>query len=154
MQQQSRFNPQSFWLGVAAGACFLALIQLASCSNGPTATAPARVEVVPARDCAARTVYHQSTADDWGQRALIAHAVLNASAPGGSAPIPCAFPSPLAAGGTPDPYLWQSALDAVDAVASGSYSLPSGCAGITKVVSIAVTRSACEVGGLAFVEVR
>lgn len=103
-----------------------------------------------ARDCAVRAVYHFSD-DDWGQRALIASAVLNTSiAP--DVGLECGAPLlPSDVGALPDPYRLQAAIDAFDAVASGSYELPVACDGVTAFSSPeAAPRSQCVYGDLAF----
>ena len=105
------------------------------------------------RAFAALQVYRAATQDDWLQRAAIAQATLNAFPAGGTASF-----SPwrdATAAGTFDPIRWQNALDAVDAVSSGDYPLPTACTRASSVVSsTAAARSGtqCVVGDLAFVE--
>ena len=152
------FDLKSFGLGAATGAAFATLLFIALAQPDGDGDLPAApVAMVPATDCAVRTVYFASTEDDWGQRALIAYSVLNrVTAPGVDARLPCAYPSPLDAGGPlPDPYLLQAARDAVQAVASGSYDIPPACAGATEVLfASASPRAQCVYGDLAFVEGR
>ena len=158
-RRHGSFDLQSFGIGTAFGIAAAWLIHVALIQpDGLGDLPPAQpVATVPVSECAVRTVYFTSTQDDWGQRALIASAVLNrASAPGVDARLPCAYPSPLDAGAPlPDPYLLQSARDAVEAVASGSYEIPPACAGATEVlIASASPRAQCVYGGLAFVEAR
>lgn len=113
--------------------------------------------ITDARLCAATAVYTLATADDWGQRAVIANAVLNQYAAGGPDCRP-----PLEAALTLEFSVrrWQQALDAVDAVASGSYALPPGCIRANRVVPSPPLGGAvgpalhCSMGGLSFLEVR
>lgn len=158
-RRHGSFDLQSFGIGTAFGIAaawllHVALIQPDGLGDLPSAQP---VATVPVSECAVRTVYFTATDDDWSQRALIAYSVLNqVSAPGVDARTPCAYPSPLDAGGPlPDPYLLQSARDAVDAVLSGSYEIPPACAAATAVMSSAAApRAQCVVGSLAFVEAR
>lgn len=111
------------------------------------------------RVCAALAAYRLATGDHWDQRAAIARAALNRFQALGEVPD-CgqAMGATLAAG--LDPYLWQSSLDAVDAVTSGSYALPDACVR-ADTVSPAVTtagpslpaasaRTHCVIADLAF----
>lgn len=113
-------------------------------------------EVTQPRICAAVAVYTLATADDWGQRAVIANTVLNQYAAGGPDCRP-ALEAVLSNGFSPR--RWQLALDAVDAVASGSYALPPGCIRANRVASDPLGGTVgpalhCVMGGLAFYEVR
>lgn len=149
--QRSLIDSGSFVLGLCTGvviACGGIAVGYMSGSSEATPLA----ETTTARECAIRAVYHLSTDDDWGQRALIASTVLNrVSSP--DAGIPCGLPaSPASVGVLPNSYQWQSAVDAVDAVASGSYVVPMACTGAVEVVrASAVPRAQCVVGDLAFV---
>lgn len=153
---QKWFAVEAYLLGAVSGAAVTVLYFMAQpVEQAPAVEPPA--PMVEVGDCAVRTVYFTATDDDWSQRALIAYSVLNqVSAPGVDARTPCAYPSPLDAGGPlPDPYLLQSARDAVDAVLSGSYEIPPACAAATAVMSSAAApRAQCVVGSLAFVEAR
>lgn len=110
--------------------------------------APAAAAVSP-RECAARAVYVLAS-DDWGQRAMVANAVLNQLSALGSA-APCPYPLPSGSEGLSS-YRMRTAFDAVDAVASGSYAIvPLACARATAVTpSAAVPRAQCVYGELAF----
>lgn len=113
--------------------------------------------ITDARVCAATAVYTLATGDDWGQRAVIANAVLNQYAAGGP---DCRRPLDAALSSDFDVLRWQQALDAVDAVASGSYALPPGCIRANRVVPTPLWSGAvgpalhCSMGGLSFLEVR
>lgn len=113
--------------------------------------------VTDPRVCAATAVYILATADDWGQRAVIANAVLNQYAAGGP---DCREPLQTALSSDFDVLRWQQALDAVDAVASGSYALPPGCIRANRVVPSPPLGGSvgpalhCSMGGLSFLEVR
>lgn len=157
MQRRRAFNLQVFALGFVAGGAFLFLGSTALGGDAGASGPPSDAGVVvlassptSARDCAIRAVYHYAD-DDFGQRALIAAAVLNtALAP--DAGLDCgAPPLPSSIGGLPDPYRMQSAIDAVDAVASGSYDVPPACTGVSSVsLPSEAPRSQCVYGGLAF----
>ena len=158
MQQRNRvFDRSSLALGAASGAVLSLLICVAFAAlQAPTAAAPATLApplaTAPARECAARAVFYTATEDDWGQRALIAYTVLN-RAPSPDAGIPCGFPSPPPAGvgDFSDAYFWLSAVDAVDAIASGSYDVPPACTGATEILPFSDSpRSQCVIGSLAF----
>lgn len=124
----------------------------------------AAVQVHDTRTCAAAAVYTTATADDWAQRAVIARASLNLFRETG---VPDCFPE-LATilGDDFDEYRWQAALDAVDAVASGSYALPLACERVDSVAPSTVNtgvsplsgalsaRSQCVIGDLVFWEQR
>lgn len=79
------------------------------------------------RVCATVAAYTIATGDYWDQRAAIAQATLNRFDRLGYVPD-CgqALGRILTAG--LDPYLWQSSLDAVDAIQTGRYDLPLACA--------------------------
>lgn len=125
-------------------------------------TASTSEPVTDPRILAAEVVYTAATADDWGQRAVIARTALNAIESG---------VSPLRHLGNGrerlddgfDPYLWQASLDAVDAVQSGSYAIPDACSRADTVLSdiqreseppllrADSAREQCVLGGLTFV---
>lgn len=160
-QRNGSCNTTCTWLGFAGGVIFTCgALLLFGPESAPPRIADAgdtaefhNLATFPpttARDCAIRAVYHFSD-DDYGQRALIASAVLNTS----TAPdvgLECGAPLlPSDVGGLPDPYRLQAAIDAVDAVASGSYELPVACDGVTAFASPeAAPRSQCVYRGLAF----
>lgn len=138
-----------FVLGFIAGAIYAGLT-LASCQTTKRdGFTPLAAAAATPRDCAIRTVYHYAQ-DDYGQRALIAAAVLNASVP--NVGTPCEAPLlPADVGDLPDPYRLQASIDAVDAVASGSYTLPVACDGVTAFSPPeSAPRSQCVYAGLAF----
>lgn len=115
------------------------------------------VPVTEPRLCATVAVYTQATADDWSQRAVIAQAALNARAD-------CSAALAGVVGQGFEPLRWKFALDAVDAVASGSYPVPLACARVNAVVPTtagpghplaqAGARAQCVIRDLAFVEVQ
>lgn len=99
--------------------------------RAPAAQAP--VVITDARTCAALAVYQGATADDWGQRAALANAALSSFQGDPDAAVPGQAPDcgpGVAAALSSDfsPRRWQAALDAVDAVASGTYRVPDACA--------------------------
>ena len=137
----------------AAGVVYATLVVASITSLDRDRFQPLAVDVpTTPRDCAIRTVYHYAQ-DDWGQRALIASAVLNASVP--NVGTPCEAPLlPADVGDIPDPYRLQASIDAVDAVARGSYELPRACDGVTAFSPPeAAPRSQCVYGDLAFTSV-
>jgi hypothetical protein len=139
-----------WWFGMSCGV--LGLVGVASMVLADlTAPAPA-VAVHDVRTCAALAVYNGATADDWSQRAAIANAALNAFAEA----VPDCGPRLLqeAERGI-DPRRWQSALDAVDAVRSGSYDVPRACQPADSVAPSSeadgrALRSQCVIAGLVF----
>lgn len=154
--QRNRFDRGSFVFGLCAGVVLTSGLMLAvfqpNFDAAPDNSPAPLAAIAPARECAIRAAYFTSTQDDWGQRALIASTVLNrASSP--DVGIPCGLPpSPSSVGDPPNAYLWQSAVDAVDAVASGSYVVPLACTGAVEVVSSsAAPHARCVSGDLAFV---
>jgi hypothetical protein len=138
--------------------CFFALILLLgliSCQNQPGAQVAAATPI-DARTAAAIAVYTQATADDWLQRAAIAQAFLNANS-SGTAPKSLSGWGWETGGAVPtgarDPIRWQNALDAVDAVSSGSYVLPPACLRATAVAKSPAPQwpgAQCVVGDLVF----
>lgn len=124
----------------------------------------AAVQVHDTRTCAAVAVYTTATADDWGQRAVIARANLNLFKTAG---VPDCYPELVTIlGDGLDDHRWQAALDAVDAVASESYALPLACERVDSVAPSTVptgasplpgdlsARSQCVISGLVFWEQR
>lgn len=140
-------------LAVYAAAAFAIVACAQRAEPAPAVAEP----ITDARLCAATAVYTLATADDWGQRAVIANAVLNQYAAGGP---DCRRPLEAALSLEFSVHRWQQALDAVDAVASGSYALPPGCIRANRVVSQPPLGGAvgpalhCSMGGLSFLEVR
>ncbi|MGH8026172.1 MAG: hypothetical protein ACREO0_05520 [Pseudoxanthomonas sp.] len=124
--------------------------------------APAASPVITdSRTCAALAVYELATVDDWAQRASIAAATLNAQKTSGADPE-CGKGLASALSGPFDPIRWQNSLDAVDAVASGSYALPDACARATTILPLRsspgsdtlsgdAARAQCVIYDLAFV---
>lgn len=118
------------------------------------------LSVRDARTCAAVAAYAIATADDWSQRAAIAQASLNRYDELGTVPDCGPTLAGIVAAGL-DPYLWQSSLDAVDAVRSGSYVLPPACVRAVSVTPLTdrglplpatAARAQCVIGDLVFVE--
>lgn len=104
------------------------------------------------RICATVVVYIGASSDAWDQRAALAQAALN-SFDRSTMPPDCGMElgRVVASGVRPD--RWQRALDAVDAVQSGSYALPLACARADVVLpTFAATEAQCVIGDLAFVE--
>lgn len=120
--------------------------------------------VTAPRVCAAVAVYTQATADDWSQRAVIARAWFNRAK--GRPAVDCRTALTRVIGNNFSPIRWQQALDAVDAVASGSYPVPLACARVNTVIPPPTVarlgsplfrtgaRAQCVIRDLAFVEVR
>lgn len=128
---------------------------------GQAVRAPTALVITSPRICAALEVYTKATADDWGLRATIAQATLNGFNETGRVPD-CAAGVSAALTHEFSPHRWQLALDAVDAVASGSYSVfPDACARANAVVPLSTdetaspvaARAQCVIYDLAFVEV-
>lgn len=127
--------------------------------------APAPVDepliVTDARICAAVAVYALAKSDAYDQRAAVANTVLNRFKQLGHVPD-CGGPLSDIVGRGLDEYRWRSALDAVDAIQSGSYALPLACVRADTVVPPTVpagsplyraaARTQCVLSGLAFVE--
>lgn len=123
-------------------------------------TIPADLVISSPRFCAALAVYELADHDDWGLRATIAATALNGFHAAGRVPD-CSAGVAIALTNEFSQRRWQEALDAVDAVASGSYPVPHVCAQATAVVPVAsvgpgATASGvthCVIYDLAFVEV-
>lgn len=123
-------------------------------------TAPADLSIDNPRFCAAAAVYELADHDDWGLRATIAFATLNGFRAANSVPD-CSARVAIALTHDFSQRRWQDALDAVDAVASGSYSVPDACARATTVApvsavdadSLPAARAQCVIYDLAFLEV-
>lgn len=158
-------------IGLAAIACFtlLAVVAWASPSEAPAsqanADAPDDLVITSPRICAALAVYELANADDWGLRATIANATLNAFNDAQRVPD-CASGVGAALTAGFQPARWQLALDAVDAVQSGSYQVSlEACVRANAVVPLStadgnepstspvLVRAKCVMSGLAFVEV-
>ena len=117
-------------------------------------TVPADLVIVSPRICAALAVYDLAEHDDWGLRATIASTALNGFRSASRVPD-CAAGVAQALTSNFSEQRWLLALDAVDAVASGSYAVsPTACARATAVVplSAAGARAHCVIYDLAFVE--
>lgn len=132
--------------------------------EGAPAESNIPLHVADSRVCAAAAVYGLSTVDDWSQRAAIAQAALNRFDALGHVPNCGSVLTAIVDGGL-DTYEWQAALDAVDAIQSGSYHLPLACARADTVLPLsspaeppllraAAARAQCVIGDLAFVEAR
>jgi len=121
-------------------------------------TIPADLVISSPRICAALAVYELSEHDDWGLRATIAFATLNGFRVANSVPN-CAAGVAVPLTADFSPRRWQDALDAVDAVASGSYPVPDACARATAVLPLSAVnadspsaaRAHCVIYDLAFV---
>ena len=178
MKQEFRQSPWRTILGFAAAyaATAVAIVACVPAATSPTVAVTGdhntlvRIEDAPtitdARLCAAVAAYSAATGDHWDQRALIAHAALNRFRAIGRVPDCGGTLTLLVANGV-EPHLWQAALDAVDAVQSGSYAIPVACAradtvvrspadstGLAGVPPVAApaARAQCVIAGLAFVE--
>lgn len=158
-------------IGLVAIACFtlLAVAAWAAPSDAPAsepgADTPRNLVITSPRICAALAVYELATADDWGLRATIANATLNAFNDAQRVPD-CAGGVATALRSGFQPTRWQLALDAVDAVQSGSYQVSlEACVRANAVVPLStadgnepstspvLARTQCVMGDLAFVEV-
>jgi len=115
-------------------------------------TIPADLVISSPRICAALAVYELSEHDDWGLRATIAGTALNGFRAAEGVPN-CAAGVAGALTNNFSERRWLLALEAVDAVNSGSYSVPLACARATAVVplSAADARAHCVIYDLAFV---
>lgn len=158
-RKNTRRTPAKFFIAYVLFATWL----FACVPQRPAPAAAPQPRVTDTRILAAEVVYSTATADDWGQRAVIAHAALNAFESGVS-PLPDTSGRERR-GASFDPYLWQASLDAVDAVQSGSYAIPHACVRANAISPIAAAvrlprssgspaRTQCVIGDLAFVEVR
>lgn len=157
-------------IGLAALACFILLGVVASAtpSEAPAATAedaPEGLVITSPRICAALAVYELAAADDWGLRATVANTSLNAFRDASRVPD-CAAGVTKALSQQFEPARWQLALDAADAVLSGSYQVsPAACVRANAVVPLStadgkepstspvLARAQCVMHKLAFVEV-
>lgn len=121
---------------------------------------PADLIVTSPRICAALAVYDLADHDDWGLRAAIALTALNGFRAADRVPN-CAAGVGAALTQEFSPRRWQDALDAVDAVTSGSYSVsPDACTRATAVAplssvvnaeTLSAARVHCVIYDLAFV---
>lgn len=157
-------------IGLAALACFILLgvVAWATPSDAPAATAedaPEGLVITSPRICAALAVYELAADDDWGPRATVANTVLNAFRDASRVPD-CAAGVTKALSQQFEPARWQLALDAADAVLSGSYQAsPAACVRANAVVPLSIAdgkepstspvlaRAQCVMHELAFVEV-
>ena len=150
-------------LGIATATGIGATFSTSSPSTddpGQTVRAPAALVITSPRICAALEVYTLASENDWGLRTTIAQAVLNGFNDAGRVPD-CAAGVSAALAKDFSPYRWQLALDAVDAVVVGTYSVsPDACARANTVVPLSteatspvVARARCVIYDLAFVEV-
>jgi len=120
-------------------------------------TVPADLVITSPRICAALAVYELADHDDWGLRGTIAATALNGFRAADRVPN-CAAGVAVALTADFSPRRWQDALDAVDAVASGSYPVPDACARATAVVPLSAVsadspsaaRAHCVIYDLAF----
>lgn len=126
--------------------------QVTAVATDGDVTVPADLVINSPRICAALAVYELAEHDDWGLRATIAGTAFNgfreeARVPNCTAGVAIALTNDFSE------RRWLLALDAVDAVASGSYSVPLACARATAVVSLSAAdaRAHCVIYDLAFV---
>lgn len=121
-------------------------------------TVPADLVITSPRICAALAVYELADHDDWGLRGTIAATALNGFRAADRVPN-CAAGVAVALTADFSPRRWREALDAVDAVASGSYPVPDACARATAVLPLSAVkagpppaaRAHCVIYELAFV---
>lgn len=158
-------------LGLPTLGCFIVLAVAAWAVPGeaPAADAaedaPDRLVITSPRICAALAVYELATADDWALRATVANTSLNAFRDASRVPD-CAPGITKALTQNFQPARWQLALDAADAVLSGSYQVsPAACVRANAVfplliadgkepsTSAVLTRAQCVMHDLAFIEV-
>ncbi|WP_229301201.1 hypothetical protein [Stenotrophomonas maltophilia] len=150
-------------LGIATATGIGATFSTSSPSTdepGQAVRAPAALVITSPRICAALEVYTLANVNDFGLRTTIAQAVLNGFNDAGRVPD-CAAGVSTALAKDFSPYRWQLALDAVDAVVAGTYSVsPDACARANTVVPLSteatspvVARARCVIYDLAFVEV-
>ncbi|WP_313033495.1 hypothetical protein [Stenotrophomonas acidaminiphila] len=132
--------------------------------------APAGLVITSPRICAALAVYRFADHDDWGLRGTIAMATLNGFRDAGAVPDCAAGVTAVAQTLEDDASQrrWQAALDAVDAVTSGDFSIsPDACARANTIIPLSIVpasppdaappaaaRAQCVIYDLAFVEVR
>ncbi|WP_254427804.1 hypothetical protein [Stenotrophomonas bentonitica] len=164
-------NLRSARLGLIALACFIVLAVAAWAVPGeaPAADAaedaPDRLVITSPRICAALAVYELAAADDWALRATVANTSLNAFRDASRVPD-CAPGITKALTQNFQPARWQLALDAADAVLSGSYQVsPAACVRANAVFPLlttdgklpstpaVLTRAQCVMHDLAFIEV-
>jgi len=164
-------NLRSARLGLVALACFIVLGVAAWAVPGDapaadaTEDAPDTLVVTSPRICAALAVYELAAADDWALRATVANTSLNAFRDASRVPD-CAPGITKALTQNFQPARWQLALDAADAVLSGSYQVsPAACVRANAVfplptaegnkpsTSAVLTRAQCVMHDLAFIEV-
>lgn len=152
------------FLGLAAVLLLASTPNLGQEAPAPVGAAshrPTNLVVTSPRICAALSVYELAQENDWGLRATVAQATLNGFTLEGRVPD-CAAGVGVALTTDFEPARWQLALDAVDAVSSGSYAVsPDACARANTVVPLSAeatspvaARAQCVIYGLAFVEVR
>jgi hypothetical protein len=144
---------------------------ITACTPDDSARAADDLVITDTRICAAVAVYAFDAAG-WDQRAVAAHATLNRFANIGEVPD-CGSALISIAGKQFDPMRWQNALDAVDAVQSGSFDIPFACVRVDTALppkagtvsdgsplfpmlapASVSARTQCVLGGLAFVEAR
>jgi hypothetical protein len=130
----------------------------AEVSTDGEVTIPADLVISNTRICAALAVYELADHDDWGLRGTIAATTLNGFLAADRVPN-CAAGVAVALTADFSARRWQDALDAVDAVVSGSYPVPNACARATAVVPLSAVsvdspsaaRAHCVIYDLAFV---
>lgn len=169
--QISKRHRLALRLGLPTLACFIVLGVAAWAVPGeaPAADAaedaPDRLVITSPRICAALAVYELAAADDWALRATVANTSLNAFRDASRVPD-CAPGITKALTQNFQPARWQLALDAADAVLSGSYQVsPAACVRANAVFPLptadgklpstpaVLTRAQCVMHDLAFIEV-
>ena len=164
-------NLRSARLGLVALACFIVLGVAAWAAPGDapaadaTEDAPDTLVITSPRICAALAVYELAAADDWALRATVANTSLNAFRDASHVPD-CAPGITKALTQNFQPARWQLALDAADAVLSGSYQVSAAACvranavfplptadGNKPSTSAVLTRAQCVMHDLAFIEV-
>ena len=133
----------------------------ASVTTDGSVSVPSDLVISSPRICAALVVYKLADHNDWGLRATIAATALNGYRAAEHVPN-CAVGVAVALTQDFSQRRWQDALDAVDAVTSGSYSIsPAACARATAVVRLSAAdpnyppaaQAPCVIYDLAFIEV-
>lgn len=168
----------SLYLALGAGAAAVAGIWAAPQPTPATAPplsaeaidaprVPSKLVITHPRICAAVQVYALAETNDWGLRTTVANAALNSFRAGGAVPDCSARLTALMAKDFSWPR-WQQALDTVDAIISGDYSVsPDACARANTIIPLSIVpdsppnavppaaaRAQCVIYDLAFVEVR
>lgn len=152
--------------GLAIGLALISLV--AGCRTSLLAApqeSPTSPVIADRRICAALEVYRLADADDYGLRAVIAQTTFNSFAAAGQV-ADCGAGVAATLRSNFSPRRWQDALDAVDAVSSGSYLVPDACARASAMFPLSpaaasiplladppsAVRAQCVISNLVFVE--